>query len=257
MKIFIINLRRNFERKQFMQKQLENTNNICYEFVEAIDGQSLDMRWKNKICKSNFYNQITGNVGFSSPNEIACFASHYTCWEKCLLLNEPCIILEDDVLLLPEFINSIENLEYLAGKLNYVRLMVLEKQRTKQIISDSLWLYTNFPCGTQGYVITPKAAKKFIKYAAKFHSPVDMYLDRWYLHGLRAYCVNPELIKDEHMTSNIGTREKIYLPKPKGITKLIREIVRPIQKARAWLIGKFNPIISKSILLSNTQHLIE
>lgn len=242
MKILIINLERNVERKLFMRQQLENIG-YDYEFVAAVDGSQLPLEWQNKASRSDFYNQITGNVGFVSLNEIACFASHYSCWQKCIELNQSILVLEDDVLLLPNFRPALSYLNLLVNKLNYVRLMVLEKHRERQRVTENLLLYTDFPCGGQGYVIIPDAAKKLVKHANKFYSPVDMYLDRWYLHGLRAYCVDPELIVDENMGSSIGVREKIYLPKPKGFTKLVREIVRPYQKLRTLVVGKLNPII--------------
>lgn len=240
--MLVINLERNVERKLFMRQQVENIG-CDYEFIAAIDGRQLPLEWQNKASSSNFYNQITGNVGFASPNEIACFASHYLCWKKCIELDQNVIVLEDDVLLLHDFSSSLNYLNLLVDKLDYVRLMALEKHRKMQRVTEKLVLYSDFPCGTQGYIITPYAAKKLVKHAKKFYSPVDMYLDRWCLHGLRAYCVNPELIVDENMGSSIGVREKIYLPKPKGFTKMVREIVRPYQKLRTLFVGKLNPII--------------
>jgi glycosyl transferase family 25 len=244
MKIFIINLNRSKDRKEYMQGQFDKIGLDC-EFFSAIDGGNLDRKWLSKVAKSKFYNQITGRAGFAknhSNNEIACFASHFSLWQKCIELNEPIIVLEDDVILGQDFKKSITTLEKYLDKLQYIRLMVLLKHREKLELSDNLYLYTCFPSGTQGYAITPKAAKSFVYYAKKWHEPVDMYMDLSLIHGLRAYCVNPEAIGESEIPSEIGTVDRKYLPKPVSVTKLIRELVPPIQQLRQIYWNWRNPI---------------
>ncbi len=244
MKIFIINLARSKDRKEYMQGQVDKIGLDC-EFFSAIDGRNLDRKWLSKIAKSKFYNQITARAGFAknhSNNEIACFASHFSLWQKCIELNEPIIVLEDDVILGPYFKKSITTLEKYLDKLQYIRLVVLLKYRKKIQLADDLYLYPHFPSGTQGYAITPKAAKLLIGHAKKWHEPVDMYMDLSLIHGLRAYCVNPQAIGESELSSEIGTVDRKYLPKPVGITKLIRELVRPIQQLRTIYWNWRNPV---------------
>ncbi len=244
MKIFIINLDRSKDRKQYMQQQFDKIGVEC-EFFSAIDGRSLDRKWLSKVAKSKFYNQITGRAGFArshSNNEIACFASHFSLWQKCIELNEPIIVLEDDVILDHDFKKSMATLEKYLDKLQYIRLIVTLKYRKKIQLADDLSLYPHFPSGAQGYAIAPKAAKLFVHYAKKWHEPVDMYMDLSVIHGLRAYCVNPEAIKEGTIPSDIGSVDREYLPKPVGITKLIRELVRPIQQLRQTYWNWSNPV---------------
>lgn len=243
MKIFVINLKRSTTRKTLMENQLAPLG-VEYEFLEAIDGENLEQKWITQATTSNLYKQINGLYGFYSSNEIACYASHYTAWQKCIELNQPIIILEDDIIITDKFKSSLNLIEKFTRKLDYIRLMVLEKHQPKKIILENLWLYTHCPSGTQGYAITPAGAQKFINHSKKFYSPVDMYMDKWYVHGLRAYCINPEVIAENNScNSDIGFREKRYLPKPRGFTKIIRELVRPLQQIRNFFYNRICPPI--------------
>ena len=43
-----------------------------------------------------------------TPGELGCFASHYLLWEKCLELNEPIVVIEDDAQLEECFDDSMK-----------------------------------------------------------------------------------------------------------------------------------------------------
>jgi len=105
-----------------------------------------------------------------NPGEMGCFDSHYRLWEKCIELNEPIMILEDDVI----FTRPYEDVEF-----EEVLITVFGNQ-TK---AAKYWHYLDNPTGepraeeywqgsmpgTPGYAITPAAAKKL----------VDMYKETW------------------------------------------------------------------------------
>lgn len=243
MKIFIINLKRSPNRKLNMSSQL--SSDLDFSFFEAVDGRNLLQKWIDKTY-SQFYCQIRGYLGFVNNGEIAAFASHYSLWEKCIQLNEPIIILEDDVIIQDDFVSGIAKASNMLEKLHYIRLWATEKNSGHVVISEDLYLYTTYPCGALGYMIDPYAAKQFLKYANKWSEPVDCYMDRWDIHGLRAYCINPELVGNSNGDSDIGLR---LSPKLKGFTKLMREILRlfPIVRTmRKLIVGYMNPIVKVS-----------
>nr|WP_158657021.1 glycosyltransferase family 25 protein [Helicobacter aurati] len=74
------------------------------------------------------------------------------------------IVLEDDVMFMPHFLQGLE--EIISSSLSFIRFYFLDKKRMKFVyrIRDTSFYYTlkNLN-GTQGYYITPKAAKKFIE----------------------------------------------------------------------------------------------
>lgn len=99
MKVFVINLKRSVDRRVRMENAL-NKANIPFEFIEAIDSSTPNFlyseRSNNALTRKRFGYRLV-------ENEIACFSSHHLAWEKCLEVNEPILVLEDNCDLLPEF----------------------------------------------------------------------------------------------------------------------------------------------------------
>ncbi len=52
--------------------------------------------------------------------EFGCYLSHYFCWKECIKLNQPIVILEDDVALEPNFMQALE--DCLKSPFDFVRL---------------------------------------------------------------------------------------------------------------------------------------
>ena len=105
MKIFIVNLKRAKERRKLMQEQFDRMSNeekkgfeiIFFDAIDAKAGEHLRFSQYSKIASLLFRGKEM------SDGERACFASHYSLWQKCVELNEPIVVLEDDVLFLKNF----------------------------------------------------------------------------------------------------------------------------------------------------------
>ncbi|WQR99853.1 glycosyltransferase family 25 protein [Helicobacter pylori] len=54
------------------------------------------------------------------PREFGCYLSHYLLWKECVKLNQPVVILEDDVALEPNFMQALE--DCLKSPFDFVRL---------------------------------------------------------------------------------------------------------------------------------------
>nr|BCI58528.1 lipopolysaccharide biosynthesis protein [Helicobacter pylori] len=54
------------------------------------------------------------------PQEFGCYLSHYFLWKECVKLNQPIVILEDDVTLEPNFMQALE--DCLKSPFDFVRL---------------------------------------------------------------------------------------------------------------------------------------
>lgn len=105
-----------------------------------------------------------------NPGEMGCFDSHYRLWQKCIELNEPIMIFEDDVLFVrPYFpvefdevlITVFGNPTKSAKYYHYFTEPVGEPE------AKGYW-QASMP-GTPGYAIKPSAAKKL----------VEMYQNTW------------------------------------------------------------------------------
>lgn len=100
-KTFIISLQRSQDRREIFNKY--NSKYIKdYEFFDAIDGQTLDINdLSNKVFTKLSKNYTKGALG--------CALSHLALWEKCIELNEPILIMEDDVILSQNFKSHFNN----------------------------------------------------------------------------------------------------------------------------------------------------
>ncbi|RKV46925.1 glycosyltransferase family 25 protein, partial [Helicobacter pylori] len=54
------------------------------------------------------------------PQEFGCYLSHYFLWKECVKLNQPVVILEDDVVLESNFMQALE--DCLKSPFDFVRL---------------------------------------------------------------------------------------------------------------------------------------
>ncbi|WP_104689828.1 glycosyltransferase family 25 protein [Helicobacter felis] len=152
-----------------------------------------------------------------SLGELGCFASHYALWQRCIALQEPICILEDDIILESHFFESLNYIEPRMSLLHWVRLMCLVNyplEATPVPRVFELKKLTTGGSGTQGYIITPKAASKFLKASQKWVIPVDSVMERIYLHGMAHYMVRPFMIResDSGIYGNITRYRNIPWP---------------------------------------------
>ena len=157
-----------------------------------------------------------------SFGEIACFSSHYRLWEKCVALDLPIVVLEDDIDFMQDFCQIVE---IIKSPFDYVRLYYLFERKMSQICNN---FYISFDkiAGTQGYYLTPKAAQKFIKNARFWLFCVDDYMDMFFIHSVKNIIFLPFIITEDLANATQSTivgREK---PKMRFYQKLTRELSR-------------------------------
>ncbi|ECK7780352.1 glycosyltransferase family 25 protein [Campylobacter coli] len=233
MKVFIINLERSLDRKEHMKKQIQKLfeknpslkNKLEFIFFKAIDAKNKE----HLEFKDHFPWWGSWVLGRElSDGEKACFASHYKLWQECVKLDEPIIILEDDVEFSDEFLNNgVEYIdELLKSKYEYIRLCYLFDKRLYFLSESGYYLSFEKLAGTQGYVLQVSAAVKFLKYAKNWIYAVDDYMDMFYKHKVLNIVKKPLLLKHncklESEISNLGRTNK----KLKIHRKIVREIFR-------------------------------
>jgi glycosyl transferase family 25 len=140
-------------------KLIENENrkfsaeSFCYE--------EDPLRWEHKSAR---------------PGVLGCFYSHYRLWQKCVDLNEPIIIFEDDVILYRNFI-SVEWDEILILSLctewsnrSEKYFYLLDENKDKATALEFLDFCVP---GTSGYAIKPDAARKLLTAFKNSFAPSD------------------------------------------------------------------------------------
>ena len=101
MEIFVISLEKSKERKDTFDKY--NSKYINYSYHTAIDGSKIIIEdLDKKVFKRGSQNYSKGAIG--------CALSHLQLWEKCIELNKPIIIMEDDAIVSKNFNKNVNNL---------------------------------------------------------------------------------------------------------------------------------------------------
>ncbi|BAE74425.1 Glycosyltransferase family 25 (LPS biosynthesis protein) [Sodalis glossinidius str. 'morsitans'] len=207
MKIFIINLKESFRRRQCIEYQCRRYN-LDYEFTEAVNGHSLS---------SEEIVQHTRTINYATrPGEIGCALSHIYIYRLiCERGLEQALILEDDAKITPEAIPLIQQialrndpnrplLTLLTTCNQYLKkpIHVLDKTHSLHRVIDAAM--------THGYVINRAAARNM---AAALY-PVWMVADKFSLFQDYSLCqvravVPPVILHSIHAgQSNIASTPK-------------------------------------------------
>jgi GR25 family glycosyltransferase involved in LPS biosynthesis len=180
MDIFVISLKRSQDRRDEFDKN--NSKYIeKYTFHDAIDGKTINSNELNgHIFTKGSKNYSNGAIG--------CALSHLQLWEKCISLNKPIIVMEDDVIVSSKFKNHLNSLinnmlpqDWDIVQLSYNFDSVLsynntvyeqcnctfgKKKMTKTDITNFVNSKINTTIaklnncfGTSAYIISPKGAK--------------------------------------------------------------------------------------------------
>jgi GR25 family glycosyltransferase involved in LPS biosynthesis len=164
--IFCINLDRNEDRWEKIQKQFSNLNQEVIRFP-ASDGKyltdgDLPLLWGkiDREYRTHGINKALSNLEFK-PGVVGCALSHYRLWKFAVKHNiEFFCVLEDDA----NVIKNIKNIEcpddfdilYISGRI---------KGNDKNYAVDGV--------GTEGYILSLNGAKKLIKVCEDLLGPID------------------------------------------------------------------------------------
>lgn len=131
--VFIINLPRRDDRKILMEKILSESNITKYEFIEAFDGQDVNIKIQYNELKKNKKTPIITSGHF------ACLLSHIKAIKKAKMNKYSHImILEDDVFFDNDIIKKLKNI-FIP---NY-DLLYLGGIMSKKKIFNNGWSYSN------------------------------------------------------------------------------------------------------------------
>ncbi|WP_104732822.1 glycosyltransferase family 25 protein, partial [Helicobacter salomonis] len=197
------------------------------------------------LKSSDWYQGLYGRELF--PEELGCYASHYMLWLKCIVLNRPIVILEDDFDLQPNFYESL--LDCLKSHFDFVRLYgnfwkanpsvsaianldgsacTPTNPKIETLLRGHFLLATYEVDSTSAYYLTPKAAKAFVSFSQYFTEPVDQFLNRACLHAIPNLTYIPLSVRfsKHHANSTVFTQDNLSLREQSYKRVWIRKFTR-------------------------------
>ena len=241
--VFVVNLDRSPDRLASVGAGLDRLG-IAWERFPAVDGRALpaEIAARNRV------------VLWRRPlrlGEIGCFASHHTLWRRIVDTGlDAAVVLEDDILLddrLPEAL-AVWAAADPATRPGFVRLMSLIPKaglpgpRLGPFATVEAIDFSN-TSGTQGYVLTAAAARRFLAAAERWTLPVDNYMDKSWLHGVPNLRLEPPVIACAPFASDIVA----LAPPPTGrrgwVDRILHEAGRIVEwfAYAAWVVRRHLP----------------
>jgi glycosyl transferase family 25 len=147
----------------------------------------------------------------TKPGVKGCFYSHYRLWEKCVELDEPIIIWEDDIVLSRPHI-SVEWEEILVLALGHQT----KSEKYMSLLTDPSgdpaaieYLQVSMP-GCCGYAIKPVAAKKLLEEFKNTYLPADNAINQYIVQiQIHNYIMGIALVKKDGKKS-LTTNAEIW-----------------------------------------------
>ena len=196
MKVAVINLVRSGDRRERMESNLARIG-LRFDFFAGIDAR------RGEHASVSQYNEAVAWRDLHRPmaaGEIGCFASHYLLWQRCRAVREPLVIMEDDVDVDEDFVLALDAASKLMSQFPLIRLgLTREGDDTASVLClpNAFELVSLGPwtLGTQCYIVSEIGARALVRHAAVWSLPVDLYLDRAGIHGIRNYGLRPYFVR--------------------------------------------------------------
>ena len=208
LKIFIINLDRAEERRNFFIKHFKKLK-INYEIFKAHDGKSLT---KKQLFKYSSDLSFKFENRALSLDEIACSMSHLSVYKKIVKNSiAEAIIFEDDIIINSKLIQIVNKI---PKNVELVNFKSDAKQKKLKLILSGIYLtqFLETPNRTSAIYLKLSAAKKLLKYGYPVRQPHDGLTGRMTFSGkIRGYGIYPELIKLRKINNSISGRGSFFL----------------------------------------------
>lgn len=216
---FFINLDRSPERCRLITQRLGELE-LDFTRMSAVDGKTLSAECIDALqypkndpdIRSRYTRQLT-------PAEIGCFLSHRKCWETLLASDENyAVIIEDDLVISDRAKTYLKDEAWIPSGVDICRLYgpskdgshLIEKDRLALAGGDELVVQLKpKPLCTLGYIISRQAAQDALEHSKMLPCPVDDFLFNLmfdFAHTYKSWQVNPSVIANADIGSDIGTR---------------------------------------------------
>lgn len=192
LRLFVINLARSPDRRQFMSEQLLRLG-LPFDVFRAVDGHTLT---DGDLVAYNREKRLRSFGDDLTPTEIGCYLSHYRLYRKIVTERIPrAVVFEDDTEIsddLPAILRALENS---PESWEFIRLAGLRERKGKEVAylghGYRAVRLRHTACGSQAYIVNQQGARKLLDYGKEITRQVDITIDRYWENGLRIMAVQP------------------------------------------------------------------
>lgn len=202
-KVVVLSLASASERRRRFAERAADAG-IDWQFFDAHTGPSPDLAYDEAAAALHHGRPLL-------PGELGCYSSHVAIWKAFLATgDEQIIVLEDDVIVDWAGLRIVADGDFAGKDYDFVRLYAMKPSRFRMVernyLRHSLYLvqYYERVYGTQGYIITRRAAARFVERFARVVRPIDDQMDRYYENGVKSFGLFPFLLVEESRESEIG-----------------------------------------------------
>lgn len=201
----VISLPNAIDRRRQIEKNLSENAGIKWTFTDGLrsDSDKIDLDISIVEQMRHFGRPL-------SASEIGCFKSHMLAMRNFLASGTTrwLLVLEDDILMDPNF-DLDELLLFIEARgINYIRLYA-KRYKAAEVIGNlsgfrQVIRFWTDPYGAQAYLISARGAEMFNSYIDCIKLPIDDELGRFWRHTLDPYCVFPFPIIERSVPSYIS-----------------------------------------------------
>lgn len=188
MKILLINLDQSKDRLDEQTAQFKKLG-LSFERLPAVT--------IHDFSEEDYKRMAFNGQRPMKQSELACFLSHKKAWDYIVEHNEPCVVLEDDAVLVKDFKAILEDVSNLIN-IDYINLEVHGRKKLIantadfSVVNSSYSLFEIFmdKSGTGGYILYPTGAKILLNFMNKRAIGLsDEFIHSCY--ALKSYQIEP------------------------------------------------------------------
>lgn len=223
MKVFVISLPGATIRRSNSASQLREAN-IEFDFFDAHTGeQALANGYAGRIDESRW---LLNTGRGTTAAEIGCYSSHRALWSRCVEMDEPLMIMEDDFDLSDRFAEAVREAELAIDNFGFIRLQT-ERRACKRMVQPcgdmTLVRYTKAPHSLMCYALAPRLARTLVARTATMKAPVDVVIKKYWefdhaLYGLMPYTVDESHLSPDSCIPNRNKTEKDMVTRLRRVT---------------------------------------
>ena len=224
--IYVIALETSTDRRKTMASRLKKMD---FTFIDAVHGASLSAEVATNYTAPSRQHHVAAPI---SRGALGGALSHMKAWQKIADGTAPMgLVLEDDADLHDDMSAVLARLEKLDGKIDMVNLHFRGGRALIDVAQLSpehrLTSCRYNSIGAESYVLSKNAAKHLLAMATPITYEVDLFLNRWWQHGLHILTIDPPVVHEDASPTTIGYPTAVpHWPNDHFFHKLRRRLSR-------------------------------